>query len=318
MKSFSENEKPIDIEDLHEMKCLDQDQHETITITNKSKWYSPKTINELNNILNNNSTKKYKLIAGNTSKGIYKHTIIKDFSFINIQNISEFYEIKQTENSLTIGSNITLTALIQLFKQTSQKQPGFEYLSEISNLITKVANTGVRNIATWSGNLNMKREDRSFPSDLFIAFKTVDAILTLQTSNNEQIKVDLDQFLEIDLKNKFIYSIEFKKYDKNEYFIKIFKVMPRSQMSHYYVTAGFLLPVERGTLVVNNEPRFIYGGISPSTAYFQSTSSVLLLGKDFKSKQVFQESCKQLDSEIENSNHFHKQLSLNLFYKFAT
>jgi xanthine dehydrogenase/oxidase len=319
MKSFSDIENPIDIEDLTKMKCIDQNKNDEMIIlsNNKSKWYSPNTIYELNSILNDCSLNnlKYKLIAGNTSKGIYKD-VIPDLIFIDIKNIKEFYEIKQNENILTIGSNITLSALIQLFKTKSQNQKGFEYLSELSNLITKVANTTVRNIGTWSGNLNMKRENPSFPSDLFIAFKTVDALLTLKTSNNQEIKVNLDQFLDMDMKNKFISSIEFKAFDKNEYFIKIFKVMPRSQMSHYYVTAGFLLPIERGTLIVNGEAKFIYGGIS--SPYFKSSScSSLLLGKDFRSKQVFLEACKQLDFELENTNPFHKQLSLNLFYKFV-
>lgn len=321
MKSFADGEKPIDIEDLHQMKCLNNNHsinNENNIVLNShkngSKWYSPNTLNHLAEILASfPNDSKYKLIAGNTSKGIFKEEIT-GLSFVNIQNVKEMYEIIQTESTLTIGSNVTLTVLAELFDKTSKNQSGFEYLSEFSNLISKVANTAVRNVGTWSGNLGMKRENPSFQSDLFIAFKTVDAILTIKSSSNEEWKVNLDEFLKIDMKKKFIYSIEFKKFDKNEFSIKIFKVMPRSQMSHYYVTAGFCVPVQTGSLIVNGEPRIVYGGFS--TPYFESKSS-FLHGKDLKSKQTFQECCSQLEAELNCDNEFLRSLSMSLFYKFV-
>ena len=318
MKSFADNEKPIEIEDLHQMKCLNNNRKTSIVLKsrkNGSKWYSPTTMNNLIEILDSfDNNLKYKLIAGNTSKGIFKEEL-PGITFINIQNVKELYEITQTESTLTIGSNVTLAVLNELFSKTSMNQKGFEYLSEFSKLISKVANTAVRNVGTWSGNLNMKREHPSFPSDLFIAFKTIDATLTIRSSSNELIKVNLEEFLKTDMNKRFIYSIELKKFDKKEFLIKIFKVMPRSQMSHYYVTAGFCVPVQRETLIVNGNSKIVYGGVS--TPYFESKSlSMFLLDKDLKSKEVFQESCRQLEEELNSDSKFHKSLALTLFYKF--
>ena len=97
MKSFAKDENPIDIEDLNQMKCLndgcqsgDTATGDIVLIHKNSKWLSPNTIDNLIDCLKENN---YKLIAGNTAKGIFKQET-PGLTLINIQNIKELYEIR--------------------------------------------------------------------------------------------------------------------------------------------------------------------------------------------------------------------------------
>ena len=85
MKSFSVDRKPIEIEELHNLECLKVHNKKqncakactskrlrTHIIKDDAEWYTPQTMDEFYQVLTDNKCKVYKLVAGNTSAGVYK------------------------------------------------------------------------------------------------------------------------------------------------------------------------------------------------------------------------------------------------------
>jgi xanthine dehydrogenase iron-sulfur cluster and FAD-binding subunit A len=179
MKSFASDEKPIEIEDLHKLKCLSlgnsnqkiERRHRKTHIIerdNEAEWFEPTNMDDFYSIFYANKCKVYKLVSGNTSVGVFKNDGPYQV-FIDLQRLTELYAIEQTPQSLIFGSSLTLGFLIFLFNKQSAV-PGFEYLAELAKHFGKIANTPVRNVATWSGNLAMKYYHLDFPSDVTTIF----------------------------------------------------------------------------------------------------------------------------------------------------
>ena len=164
MKTFASDQKPIDIEELAKIKCLNdakplncstkskcssknnccnkitcaQDAEKKVHIIRDSnEWYSPKTMDDLYNLLTQYKTNDYRLVGGNTGVGVYKFD--GPFSvYIDFKNIPDLFMVTKTANELIIGAAITLTKLIEILNSYSS-QAGFEYLKVVSFHISKIA-----------------------------------------------------------------------------------------------------------------------------------------------------------------------------------
>lgn len=165
MKSFAIDENPIDIEELAKMKCLNDNYSSTCStksicssknnccnkttcaqdkgkkvhiIRDTNEWYTPKTMNDLFDLLTQYKTiESYRLVGGNTGVGVFKND--GPFSvFIDFKSIPDLFTVTKTAVDLTIGSGITLTKLIEILN-TYSSQAGFEYLKVVSFHITKIA-----------------------------------------------------------------------------------------------------------------------------------------------------------------------------------
>lgn len=186
MKSFAKDEKPIDIEDLNKIRCLNKSNScsksnkNVHLIQGQTEWYVPKDMKTLNELLIQFSSIPYKLVGGNTGTGIYKSDGPYQV-YIDLKSIEELYMIEKYDALVKIGAEVTLTSLIKAFEEFSSST-GFEYLHTLSRHLRKIANRGIRNTGTWSGNLCMKNLHREFPSDVFICLETAGAKLTITTT----------------------------------------------------------------------------------------------------------------------------------------
>lgn len=238
MKSFASDEKPIDIEELYKLKCLNDrtkdcssnklDKSRSVHVIREdgTEWYIPKDLNTLLTLLDDNSSKPYRIISGNTSIGVYKNP--GPYSvYLDVKNIPDLYTIQLINNTLSINSRVTLKTMIDAFNSYSTTTPGFEYLSVLATHIGKIANVSVRNAASWSGNLMMKHDHLDFPSDVFICLETVNASITLITKRDSPKRLSPLQFLQTDMKNWLMYSVQLPSYDPKTTLVKTFKIMPR-------------------------------------------------------------------------------------------
>ena len=106
-QSFSADEKPIDIEELYTLKCLngsnkkcDSELKKKIHIINgDQEWYYPKSLLDLFDLLVQYQSVPYKIVSGGTGVGVFK--LDGPFNvFIDIKSIPDFYIIsRQYSNS---------------------------------------------------------------------------------------------------------------------------------------------------------------------------------------------------------------------------
>ncbi|XP_075976602.1 uncharacterized protein LOC142976904 isoform X2 [Anticarsia gemmatalis] len=218
-------DKIQDLEDLHltpcvkkcERKCsITEDDWCLIEDTSGSlmqvrtmdncKWYKAYTIQDVFKVLTREGTKSYRLVAGNTGKGVYP---IKSDARVLI-DISSIETLKLTisDENLILGAGMSLTDVMNTFKQWSKSNSDFNYLDTLYDHLDLVAHIPVRNIGTIGGNLALKNLHHDFPSDVFLLLETVGATVTVVNNNLTKTEVKLHDFLNADITDKLITEIK--------------------------------------------------------------------------------------------------------------
>ena len=334
MKSFSADDRPIEIEELNKLKCLNNDgttttSHRCRSYPEKKKsvhiindgldqWFIPNDMDSLLNLLETYEISR--IVSGNTGTGVYKYDGPYNV-YIDPKQICELYNVSIDQGLLNIGSQVTLKKLIDIFNTTSS-QAGFEYLSELSNHVSKIANMPVRNLASWAGNLVMKHNHLEFPSDVFLCFETVGAVLKIVSHNSDPVEVTPSKFLNLNLNGYFLYSVSFVPYDAKKTVVKTYKIMPRSQSAHAYVNAGFRFDIDPNTFIVSASS-MVFGGLSPYFIHATDTEQYLS-GKALNDQNVLNRAFQILFNELFTDNNpanasptYLKSLALSLFYKYV-
>lgn len=171
----------------------------------------------------------------------------------------------------------------------------------------------------------MKHKHQEFPSDVFISFESANALITLVGPDKQTppTQVNLVDFLGLDLKGKFIYSVTFKQLNFNtKSYFRTFKIMPRYRNAHAYVNAGFNFNINTVTFRVETVPTIVYGGISSDFVHAKQTE-FYLFGKQVNDEKVLLNAFKILSQEVNpeyrpelSSVQYRKSLAISLFYKF--
>ena len=98
MKSFASDANPIDLEELHKLKCINkgniqcnQDKKVHI-IKDDVEWYSANNMDSLYALLTQYQQSNYRLVAANTIVGIYPEENNASV-YISIKDISDMYQI---------------------------------------------------------------------------------------------------------------------------------------------------------------------------------------------------------------------------------
>ncbi|CAB3359541.1 Hypothetical predicted protein [Cloeon dipterum] len=283
-------------------------------------WYKVASLDELFSVIGSLGATSYQLSAGNTAEGVYRHYNRQFDARIDVKDVPELRTISTT-GGYTVGANVTLTEAIATFR-TQANTAGFEYLAKLAEHLDLVANTPVRNVGTLAGNLMLKKDEPGFPSDIFVILEAVGATLNILSNPTTSENVNLIDFLGKDLKGKVIQNIEFPTFDNNHHF-RTFKVMPRKQNAHAYVSAGFRVHVSDTTnWTVDQQPRIVYCGINPNFHHATNTESYLM-GKNLLDPATVQGAISTLAAELQPDNQlidaspeFRKQVAQGVFYKF--
>nr|XP_031846555.1 xanthine dehydrogenase 1-like isoform X1 [Nomia melanderi]XP_031846556.1 xanthine dehydrogenase 1-like isoform X1 [Nomia melanderi]XP_031846557.1 xanthine dehydrogenase 1-like isoform X1 [Nomia melanderi]XP_031846559.1 xanthine dehydrogenase 1-like isoform X1 [Nomia melanderi]XP_031846560.1 xanthine dehydrogenase 1-like isoform X1 [Nomia melanderi] len=282
-----------------------------------STFHKVLSVDSLFEVFQRNPNSSYVLHGGNTAHGVYRLKVPD--MYIDINDIPDLRHISKTDDSLTIGGNLSLTAVMETFNQYS-KEPNFEYLKHLADHIDLIASVPVRNVGTLAGNLMIKHQYHEFPSDLFLMLETAGAQLHIVEAGGKKTIMNYLDFLEMDMKHKIIYSTVLPALG-SEYKYRSFKIMPRAQNAHAHVNAGFLLKLD-GTGKVLEKPNIIFGGIHKDFLHATETEN-FLIGKSVFNRDVVKQAIKKLDSELnpehvlpDYSPQFRKTLAEGLFYKF--
>ncbi|XP_049943149.1 uncharacterized protein LOC126419914 [Schistocerca serialis cubense] len=289
--------------------------------TQSSEWFRVDKIDDIFNILATKSDKKYMLVAGNTAHGVYRRKPDIEL-FIDISDVEELKKFT-IDSEITIGGNMSLTEVMELFYDISKSSKNFSYTKMLADHIDLVANVPIRNAGTVAGNLSIKHMYQEFPSDIFLILEAADARINIADKNGGQISVSPAEYLKTDMNHKIIKSITLPSHDDNYYF-KTYKIMPRAQNAHAYVNAGFLFKLDMKNVgKVISKPRIVFGGISHDLIHATELEKYLE-DKNIYEMNTLQKALRILDSEIqpkkmppEASPEYRKGLALALFYKFV-
>ncbi|CAH1787395.1 unnamed protein product [Owenia fusiformis] len=288
-----------------------------------SQWYRPTSIDQLYDVMKANRDKLIKLVVGNTAQGVYGDGAID--VYIDTKSVPELYHIKY-DPEFTIASNVTLSRLISVLTEQG-KRDGYTYCTTLADHVQKVASTPVRNMASWSGNLMLKKQHPSFISDIYVILETVGATLSIvDVETKVAAETNLSDFLKLNMQSKMIASVKLPKMSEdNNQHVLTYKIMPRAENAHAYVNAGFRMEIHPNHLnyLVVNKPSIVYGGISPGFVHASKTEEYLT-GKCLGDVKVLQGALHVLASEVVpnedpvlSSPQYRKNLALSLLYKFV-
>ncbi|XP_013162076.1 PREDICTED: indole-3-acetaldehyde oxidase-like [Papilio xuthus] len=333
-KSFANDTDPQiqDLEDLDQMKCLKPYQNDcnlldeewcVIEKTKKlqlegskpNRWYKAFTLQDVFKILAKEGVDSYRLVAGNTGKGVYP---IKEEPRVHI-DISSIEGLKDATRSvnLVLGGGMSLTEMMRVFKVHAKYNEDFQYLEHFYEHLELVAHIPVRNIGTIGGNLALKNAHNEFPSDIFLLLQTVEAMVAVVDNNLHKTDVSMSDFLKLDLRNKLIVDVKLPPLSSND-IIRTYKIMPRAQNAHAIVNAGFLFQLSSSNVT---SCCLVFGNISPDFIRAKETER-LLKGLDLYKDESLQKALAKLSQEIvpkefptEPSPHCRKAIALGLFYK---
>ncbi|ELT96232.1 hypothetical protein CAPTEDRAFT_209743 [Capitella teleta] len=223
MCSFADDISPcVDIEDLVLPSCSPRDS--LLLMPRGAPWFRPNSLQVLFDILGKSQFKQIALVVGNTSTGYLKNAVTYD-AYIDTTAIQDLYSI-EVSSVLTFGANVSLTKMIEVMDQ-SASQKGFEYLIKVTQHLRKVANTSVRNVACWAGNLMLKHTESMFPSDVFLLFAALGVNIKIQSSSSTA-SYSMEDFMTLDMKGKVILSADFPKLS-TDYKFRSYKISPRLQ-----------------------------------------------------------------------------------------
>ncbi|GFG40150.1 hypothetical protein Cfor_02488, partial [Coptotermes formosanus] len=264
-----------------------------------AQWFKVTKVAEIFEIFDRVGDVSYRIVAGNTGQGVYRVTEeIK--VYIDVGDVAELKSLT-TEPSLILGGNMSLTEAMDTFYRISEENASYKYTKALADHIDLIANVPVRNTGTIAGNLAMKHEHREFPSDVYLMLETAGATLNIGESSYILEKVNMMDFLNVDMKHKIIHSINLPQLDE-DYHLRTFKIMPRAQNAHAYVNAGFLFKMK----------------------IHASNTESYLKDKNLFDHEVFRTALKMLDAELhpdhvlpDASPEYRKGLAAALFYKFV-
>ncbi|XP_067885711.1 xanthine dehydrogenase-like isoform X2 [Heterodontus francisci] len=282
------------------------------------KWYQPTTLTKLYLLIQEHSSEAVKFVHGDTAKGVYK----SDGPYkvlIDMKGIPDLYKVTMEPSGLKVSSNVSLSSLIGYLKQYSDQSASY---SVIARHLLKVANGPVRNAGGWAGNLMMKWKHHEFVSDVFVAFEAAGAKVTVSDISQLDTYTPL-QFLDVNMQGKFLLCVEIPKLAEGEK-MNTYKIMPRMQNAHTYVSAGFRVQLRAwGEKQLVESISLIYTGISKNFVHAVATEKYLQ-GKDITSNVTLQGALTTLDKEIIPDDNdplfvralYRKSVALGLFYKF--
>jgi xanthine dehydrogenase/oxidase len=156
-------------------------------------WISPPTIDDVCAVMRDNVDRSVRLVAGNTSFGIYPDEFLAADVLVDVGPISELGELSVDEDGIHAGAGVTYRALIDVLGGEADTGA----LGAVDFMARRTAGTIVRNAASLGGNsmlvLAHIAEGEPFPSDLMTALVGIGAEIDLaRASTGERDRLDVE------------------------------------------------------------------------------------------------------------------------------
>ena len=286
-------------------------------------WFSPKSMASLFDFMDSLSEDKhFRLVAGNTARGIYEDITESD----TIIDLSQVQELKMIAKApLEIGAGVTITDSMNHFKIILENdEEGYHYLQILLDNLVYVASPAIKDVATWAGNIMTKYQHREFESDMFTMLEALGVNVKIVHKENGNTKTELltpAELLKIGMERKVIQSIIFPKLTHSHAF-QYYKVSPRTAFSHSYVSAAFTAKIDPTGKKFQGKPSFVFCGIDKDFVHAKEAEQ-FCNDKDLTDSKVIKQLVSVIDNEARAEKNpkqagqdFRSGLSSALLYKF--
>lgn len=215
----------------------------------------------------------FRLISGDTAKGIYPESPVYDEAVINqrhmvdVSFIPELQEVHFDEEGLTVGAQITISRLMELLTELIGNLPLHKSsgLRAFKKHLTVVANEQVRNEASLAGNIYIGT-NLGFLSDVVLCLATLGARLLISDSTKGTEYEMLDIPLTADLPKDAVYHRLYIPFSKEGQHFETYKIRKRYDDCHAIVNAGYRVSLDADNRVT--ESFFVTNGIDAHTSKY--------------------------------------------------
>eukprot|EP01125_Pyxidicula_operculata_P013386 TRINITY_DN4438_c0_g2_i2.p1 TRINITY_DN4438_c0_g2~~TRINITY_DN4438_c0_g2_i2.p1 ORF type:complete len:1236 (+),score=297.56 TRINITY_DN4438_c0_g2_i2:108-3815(+) len=282
-------------------------------------WYRPVTLEQLFSVRKEHKDHRVRYVVGNTSKGVYGLDNQVQV-YIDTTAISSFNKVTETESHVVVGAAVTLTKLIDALNQRKEKSSSFE---PAARHIRRIANTHVRNAASWIGNLQIARV-KNFTSDLATVTLGLGCEVSLQYDSGESKTLTIDQFLQLSGDDFVVTELRVPFAKKNQVFDS-YRASLRTIMSKPVVNSAYNVTLDGDKIV---QATVVYGAVDKHAKRATKTEEALV-GKQIN-HETFSNALKVLSSEIvpqhmdiyktieypQGKEEYRQIVVGNFFYKF--
>ena len=295
---FVKNKKKI-------INLLKKINSENISLKNgNKKYFSPKSINELQKIIKKNPNPIF--LSGATDLSLIVTKERKEINnIISLNSIKELKFIKERNQNIEVGAATSLIEFELFIKK---------YYPDFNSILKRYGSVQIRNVATMAGNI----ATASPIGDTLPLLLSLDAKLVLQKESNKTILPLKNFFISYRKtrlkKGQFIYSIIIPIFKKNIF--KAYKISKRIDDDISSVCASFNLEIINKKI---KKVKIAYGGMAPIPK--RAINCEKILTNSLFSEETFKKAEKKLEKDfapiddMRASKDYRMEIAKNLLTK---
>jgi len=255
---------------------------ENLSLKNgNKKYFSPKSINELKKIIQNNSNSIF--LSGATDLSLIVTKERKEINnIISLNSIKELKFIKERNSNIEVGAATSLIEFELFIKK---------YYPDFNSILKRYGSVQIRNLATMAGNI----ATASPIGDTLPLLLSLDAKLVLQKKSNKTVLPLKNFFISYRKtrlkKGQFIHSIIIPIFKKNIF--KAYKISKRIDDDISSVCASFNLEIINKKI---KNVKIAYGGMAPIPK--RAINCEKMLTNSIFSEETFQKAEKKLEKDF--------------------
>lgn len=282
-----------------------------------TKFYRPVTFDQLCSVLreyrDRNATDQIQLVGGNTSIGVTKYLNGTGPYYlpnvypvmIDTNSISELHEKSYTPSTreIVLGAALSVTEMIAALNTYAlPADPASSTINTdvnhnsvfavTANHFGRVANTQVRNFASWAGNVMMFLQYRSFASDVVLALTTANATLKIADTTGLITYMPMADFLtysfaDFKAQGLFLVGVVIKESIATETVMETFKMARREHNAHAFVDVGCQFQIRRNATGAPTctAARIVFGAVAPQI-FIATATQAALIGKPLDARTL--------------------------------
>jgi len=255
---------------------------ENLSLKNgNKKYFSPKSINELQKIIKKNPNPIF--LSGATDLSLIVTKERKEINnIISLNSIKELKFIKERNSNIEVGAATSLIEFELFIKK---------YYPDFNSILKRYGSVQIRNLATMAGNI----ATASPIGDTLPLLLSLDAKLVLQKKSNKTVLPLKNFFISYRKtrlkKGQFIHSIIIPIFKKNIF--KAYKISKRIDDDISSVCASFNLEIINKKI---KNVKIAYGGMAPIPK--RATNCEKILINSIFSEEIFKKAEKKLEKDF--------------------